>query len=84
MIAFPTHHDTGAKLILNGVTLPAGQSQALDLQMGLDAIFNHPNVGPFIAKRLIQHLVTSNPSPGYISRVAAVFANSGRGTRAGR
>ncbi len=49
MLAFPTHHDTGSKLILNGVTLPAGQTQAQDLQMGLDAIFNHPNVGPFIA-----------------------------------
>jgi len=61
--------------------LPAGQTQAQDLQLGLDVIFNHPNVGPFIAQRLIQHLVTSNPSPGYISRVAAVFANNGRGGR---
>ena len=81
MIAFPAHHDTGAKTLLNGVTLPAGQTQAQDLQLGLDVIFNHPNVGPFIAQRLIQHLVTSNPSPGYISRVAAVFANNGRGGR---
>ena len=81
MMAFPEHHDTGAKLILNGVTLPAGQTQAQDLQMGLDAIFNHPNVGPFIARRLIQHLVTSNPSPAYISRVAAAFANNGQGVR---
>jgi uncharacterized protein (DUF1800 family) len=81
MMAFPTHHDTGAKIILNGVTLPAGQTQAQDLQMALDAIFNHPNVGPFVGKRLIQHLVTSNPSPGYISRVASVFANNGQGVR---
>jgi len=81
MLAFPAHHDTGSKLILNGVTLPAGQTQAQDLQMGLDAIFNHPNVGPFIAQRLIQHLITSNPSPGYIARIAGVFANSGRGAR---
>ena len=81
MLAFPAHHDTGAKTLLNGVTLPAGQTQAQDLQNGLDLIFNHPNVGPFIAQRLIQHLVTSNPSPGYISRVAAVFNNSGRGAR---
>jgi uncharacterized protein (DUF1800 family) len=81
MMAFPTHHDTGAKLILNGVTLPANQTQAQDLQMGLDAIFNHPNVGPFVGKQLIQRLVTSNPSPGYISRVAAAFANNGQGVR---
>lgn len=81
MLAFPTHHDTGAKTLLNGVTLPAGQTQAQDLQNGLDLIFNHPNVGPFIAQRLIQRLVTSNPSPGYISRVAGVFANNGSGVR---
>ncbi|MBV9618936.1 MAG: DUF1800 family protein, partial [Verrucomicrobia bacterium] len=75
------HHDTGAKLILNGVTLPAGQTQAQDLKGGLDAIFNHPNVGPFVGKQLIQKLVTSNPSPGYVSRVAAAFANNGQGVR---
>ena len=81
MMAFPDHHDTGAKLILNGVTLSAGMTQAQDLQAGLDAIFNHSNVGPFVGKRLIQRLVTSNPSPAYISRVAAVFANNGSGVR---
>ena len=81
MMAFPEHHDTGAKVILNGVTLSAGMTQAQDLQAGLDAIFNHSNVGPFIAKRLIQHLVTSNPSPAYVSRVAAAFANNGSGVR---
>ena len=44
-------------------------------------IFNHPNVGPFICKQLIQHLVTSNPSPDYVGRVAAVFNNNGSGVR---
>jgi uncharacterized protein (DUF1800 family) len=81
MVAFPEHHDTGAKTLLNGTTLPVGQTQAQDLQNGLDLIFNHPNVGPFIARRLIQRLVTSNPSPGYISRIAGVFANNGRRVR---
>jgi uncharacterized protein (DUF1800 family) len=81
MMAFSNHHDTGAKLILNGVTLPAGQTQAQDLKGGLDAIFNHPNVGPFVGKQLIQKLVTTNPSPAYISRVAAAFANNGQGVR---
>ncbi|HYR22790.1 MAG TPA: DUF1800 domain-containing protein [Chthoniobacterales bacterium] len=81
MMAFPDHHDTGAKTLLNGTTLPAGQTQDQDLKAALDLIFNHPNVGPFVAQRLIQHLVTSNPSPAYISRVAAAFANNGQGVR---
>ncbi len=81
MILFDDHHDTAAKDILDGRTLPAGQGGAQDLKDGLDAIFNHPNVGPFIATRLIQHLVTSNPSPAYVARIAAVFADNGSGTR---
>jgi uncharacterized protein (DUF1800 family) len=44
-------------------------------------LFNHPNVGPFIGKQLIQRLVTSNPSPGYVARVAAAFDNNGAGGR---
>ena len=47
----------------------------------VDCLFNHPNVGPFIGRQLIERLVTSNPSPGYISRVAAVFADNGQGVR---
>ncbi len=81
MLAFPDHHDTGAKQLLNGLVLPANQTQAQDLQNGLDALFNHPNVPPFVSRRLIQRLVTSNPSPGYISRVAQVFINNGQGVR---
>jgi uncharacterized protein (DUF1800 family) len=81
MVAFDGHHEPGTKLLLNGLTLPAGQTSAQDLQMALDAIFNHPNVGPFIGKQLIQHLVTSNPSPAYIARVSAVFADNGGGVR---
>src|SRR2546430_4143507 len=81
MIPFAEHHDTGAKTILNGVTLPAGQTQAQDLKNCLDTIFNHSNVGPFVARRLIQRLVTSNPSPAYIARIAKVFANNGHSVR---
>jgi uncharacterized protein (DUF1800 family) len=40
-------------------------------------LFNHPNVGPFIGKQLIQHLVTSNPSPAYVARISTVFAGDG-------
>jgi uncharacterized protein (DUF1800 family) len=69
------NHDTGSKTLLNGVIVPAGQSTAQDLTSALDNIFNHPNVGPFIGRQLIQHLVTSNPSPAYVQRVASVFNN---------
>ena len=81
MQLFPAFHDTTAKYIVNGVVLPANQSGTTDLAQTLDALFNHPNTGPFIARHLIQRLVTSNPSPAYVYRVAQVFANDGTGTR---
>ena len=62
-------------------TLPANRDGAVDLSEALDNVFHHPNVGPFLGKQLIQHLVTSNPSPAYVSRVAAAFASDGSGTR---
>lgn len=70
-------HDTQPKTLLNGVTLPGGRNAVTDLHDALDNIFAHPNVGPFISVRLIQHMVTSNPSPEYIGRVAAVFRSTG-------
>ena len=75
MIAVEAEHDTGAKTIL-GQALPAGQSAEQDLTAALGIIFNHPNVGPFVATQLIEKLVTSNPSPAYVQRVAQAF-NSG-------
>lgn len=81
MQLYPGFHDTGPKKLLNGVELPAGQSGNQDLADALDNIFNHSNVGPFIAIRLIQRLVTSNPSPGYVQRVAQMFNNNGAGVR---
>ena len=80
MVAFPDHHDTDAKVFL-GNTFPAGQTAEQDLKMALDILFNHPNVGPFIGEQLIKRLVTSNPSPGYVSRVASAFNNNGAGIR---
>ena len=74
-------HDTGEKKLLNGTVLPAGQSGGQDLSDALDNVFNHPNVGPFMAIRLIQRLTTSNPSPGYVRRVAEVFNDNGSGVR---
>lgn len=81
MVSFPDHHDIETKQLLDGVTSAAGQTPEQDLKFALDQIFNHANVGPFIATRLIQQLVTSNPSAAYVGRVAAVFANDGTGTR---
>ena len=82
MIPFDSHHDSAStKLLLNGVTLPAGGTAQADMTAALQNIFNHPNVGPFISKQLIERLVTSNPSPEYVGRVAAVFADNGSGVR---
>ena len=81
MQLYPDFHDTGEKVLLNGAVIPAGQTGDQDLADALDNIFNHPNVGPFIAIRLIQRLVTSNPSPGYVQRVATVFGDNGAGVR---
>jgi uncharacterized protein (DUF1800 family) len=81
MVSFPDHHQSGTKALLNGTTIPDGQTPEQDLTDALDNIFNHPNVAPFISQQLIQHLVTSNPSPAYVARVAAVFANNGQGVR---
>ncbi len=68
-------HDLGSKTLLNGLVTQANQTTTQDLNTALDNIFNHPNAGPFIGKQLIQHLVTSNPSPTYVERVARVFNN---------
>jgi hypothetical protein len=88
MVPYDAEHDTTVKTLLNyppppGVmtVLPAGQSAVLDLNQALDNIFNHPNVGPFVARLIIQHLVKSNPSPAYIQRVSAAFNNNGHGVR---
>jgi uncharacterized protein (DUF1800 family) len=81
MVPVESEHDTTAKTLLNGTVLPAGQSAQVDLQDALANIFNHTNVGPFVCRQLIQHLVTSNPSPAYVSRISAVFADNGSGVR---
>jgi uncharacterized protein (DUF1800 family) len=81
MAAVESAHDTTAKTLLNGTVLSAGGTAEQDLKGALDNIFAHPNVGPFVCRQLIQHLVTSTPSAGYVKRVAAVFANDGTGVR---
>jgi len=82
MQSYPSHHSTAQKFFL-GVTIPSGGSPDPngDLKIALDTLFNHPNLPAFFSKQMIQHLVTSNPSPGYVSRVAAVFKDNGLGVR---
>jgi uncharacterized protein (DUF1800 family) len=81
MRMFNAWHEPGPKYLLNGQVVPAGQTGMRDLNAAIDNLFNHPNVGPFIGRLLIQRLVKSNPSPAYISRVAAAFADNGQGVR---
>lgn len=82
MIAYNNYHSVSAKSFL-GTTIPAATTADTvgDIKTALDTLFNHPNVGPFIGKQLIQRLVTSNPSPAYVARVAATFNNNGSGVR---
>lgn len=81
MRAYPAFHDYSAKTLLRNTPVPAGLTPEQDLDLALDTLFNHPNVGPFIGRQLIQRLVTSNPSPAYVARVAGVFNNNGNGVR---
>ena len=87
MVATDSNHDTTAKQLLtytnaaSGGLLPGGQTAQQDLDGAIDNIFNHPNLPPFVSRQLIEHLVTSNPSPAYIQRVADVFKNNGSSVR---
>jgi len=80
MVPLPSYHDTTAKTVL-GQAIPASQSPKQDVDAALDILFNHPNAGPFLATRLIRALVTSNPSPAYVQRIATMFADNGNGVR---
>ena len=88
MTLIPDFHEEGkmpgkqySKLLLDGITLLPERSGWQDLEDSLNVIFHHPNVGPFISRQLIQRLVCSNPSPGYIYRVARKFDDNGQGVR---
>jgi uncharacterized protein (DUF1800 family) len=84
MEMYEEEHNTESKILLknsSNKTLPANQTGLQDINDALDVLFNHPNVGPFIGKQLIQRLVTSNPSPEYIERVATAFNDNGSGVR---
>lgn len=84
MVPYIPQHDFGGKTLFpylaNG-SIASGLGVQQDLDAALDIIFNHPNTAPFISKLMIQHLVKSNPTPGYVQRVAQAFADNGQGVR---
>jgi|KBSSwiStaDraftv2_1062776.scaffolds.fasta_scaffold06390_7 uncharacterized protein (DUF1800 family) len=85
MVTYPTTatlgHDPLAKSLLNGTVVPAGQTAQQDVDAAVLNVFMHPNTGPYVSKQLIQRLVTGNPTPAYVARISAVFANNGNGVR---
>lgn len=89
MVAWEQYHDTSEKVFSGTFNYAYAQPQQIlegltadgDLNAAIDIIFNHPNVGPFISKQLIQRLVTSNPTPEYVARVATRFNDNGEGVR---
>ena len=86
MVPVASRHDTQPRTLLSGVSLPNGHLAPAALEAVLDSVMQHPNTAPFIGRQLIQHLVSSNPSPAYTSRVASAFtsgrhANFGTGQR---
>jgi uncharacterized protein (DUF1800 family) len=89
MKGWDAEHDLGPKTLLRGQTTPArtaspgstGTATMADVEAAIDSLFHHPNTGPFICRQLIQRFVTSNPSPAYVGRVAAAFADNGAGQR---
>jgi uncharacterized protein (DUF1800 family) len=76
MFAVETEHDTTAKAIFNNLTIPAGQTAEQDLDTLFDDLMAQPTMAPFVSRQLIQHLVTSNPSPAYIQRISQVFTST--------
>nr|WP_315225630.1 DUF1800 family protein [uncultured Albidiferax sp.] len=80
MVQIPGRHSDLAATFL-GVTVPANTDAATALKTALDTLFNHPNVGPFFGRQMIQRLVTSNPSAAYVARVAAAFNQNAAGVR---
>jgi uncharacterized protein (DUF1800 family) len=81
MKMYEDYHEPGPKYLLNGFVVPEGQSGEEDVNDALDHLFNHPNVAPFISKRLIQHFVKSNPTIDYVSDVSKIFNDNGAGTK---
>src|SRR5690606_14002601 len=83
LVMWNTYHEPGVKNLLNGFQVPDRNpvNGDADIEDALQNLFQHPNTPPFVSKRLIQRLVTSNPSPSYVEDIANVFINNGSGIR---
>ena len=81
MAMFDFFHETGSQTVAERFHSARGQTGMEDIEDAIDNLFNHPNVGPFIGRQLIQRLVTSNPTPAYVERVARVFNGDATGVR---
>ena len=81
MTMYEEWHEPGEKKIIGDFIIPDGQTGMEDVEMAINHLFNHPNVGPFLSERLIQRLIKSNPTPEYIERVAGIFNDNGNGVR---
>lgn len=81
MLAIESKHDNSPKEMIDGSVIPSSQTAFEDINQALDVLFNHANTGPFLAIRLIQQFVKSNPTPAYVNRVATVFNDNGEGVR---
>ena len=81
MAAVASNHDTGAKQLLDDAIAPAGLAMDADLAGAIRNVFLNPNIAPFVSRQLIQKLVTGDPSPQYVARVATVFVDNGHGVR---
>jgi uncharacterized protein (DUF1800 family) len=81
MVGISAEHDYSAKVLFEDIAVAPGKPMEADLAFAIHTVFSHPNVGPFIGRQLIQKLVTGDPTPQYVARVAAVFNNNGAGVR---
>lgn len=81
MFMYEFFHEPGPKTIVGNFTIPSGQTGLQDIEMAVDHLFNHPNVGPFLGTLLIKRLVKSNPTPSYVERITNVFNDNGDGVR---
>ncbi len=81
MQMYEEYHESGEKRIVGGHTITPGQGGKADIAEAIDVVFNHPNVGPFLTKKLIKLLIKSNPTPQYIERIAKIFNDNGEGVR---
>lgn len=82
MIMFNDYHEPGPKTMIDGSIINSSPVDGdMEIDLALTSLYNHPNVAPFVSKFLISRMVTSNPPPAYVQRIAQVFVDDGAGQR---